>query len=139
MKIAIIIVRILLGLLLVFASVAYFFDLVEPPEMEGDLLLFNRGIDAAGYLLPLVKTLELLCGLAFLSGFFVPLATVVIFPVAVNILGFHLFLDPAGLPVALFLVGGLLFLACACRRHYTLLFSPKIQNPQGGTREFSKV
>ncbi len=129
MKIAVVIVRVLLGLLLVFASVAYFFDLVEAPEMEGDLLLFNQGIEAAGYLLPLVKTLELLCGLAFLSGLFVPLATVVIFPVAINILGVHLFLDPSGLPVAIFLIAGLLFLAWACRHHYRRLFTMKIQQP----------
>ena len=130
MKIAVVIVRVLLGLLLVFASVAYFFDLVEAPEMEGDLLLFNQGIAAAGYLLPLVKTLELLCGLAFLSGFFVPLATVVIFPIAINILGVHLFLDPAGLPVALFLLVGNLFLAYACRWHYHRLFSTRIKQQE---------
>jgi len=127
MKIAVIIVRMLLGLLLLFASLAYFFNLVPQPELEGDLLLFNQGMAASGYLLPLVKIIELLCGVALLSGFFVPLAVVILFPVTVNILFVHLFLDPAGLPVALFLLLGNLFLAYGCRHHYRLLFAPKIE------------
>lgn len=126
MKIATMIVRVLMGLLFIFASVAFFFELIEPPEMEGDLLLFNQGLAASGYLLPLVKSIELLCGIAFLSGFFVPLATVIIFPVTVNILLVHLFLDPTGLGIAIPLFLGNLFLAYACRKHYRQLFSIKI-------------
>ncbi len=129
MKIAVIIVRILLGLLFLFASVAYFFDLVTQPELEGDMAIFNEGLAASRYVFPVIKTLELLCGLAFVSGFFVPLATVVIFPVSVNILLVHLLLDPAGLPVALFVILANLFLAYTCRNHYRSLFSTKIQNP----------
>ncbi|MCC5806010.1 MAG: DoxX family membrane protein [Opitutales bacterium] len=123
MKIAVIIVRTLLGLLFLFASVAYFFDLVTPPEPEGALREFNEGLAAAGYLLPLVKTVELLCALAFLSGRFAPLAAVVLFPVSLNIFLVHLFLDPAGLPVAAFVLGGNAFLGFACRAHYRGLWS----------------
>ena len=125
MKIAVIIVRVLMGLLFVFASVAFFFDLVEAPEMEGDHLLFNQGLAAAGYLLPLVKTIELLCGIAFLSGLFLPLATVVLFPITVNIFLVHVFLAPEGLPVAIFVIAGNLFLAFACRKHYRDLLAAK--------------
>jgi putative oxidoreductase len=126
MTIAVILVRMLLGLLLIFASAAYFFDLVPQPELEGDMAIFSAGLAASGYILPVVKTVELLCGLALITGRFVPLATVVIFPVAVNILMVHLLLDPAGLPVALFVVFATLFLAYACRQHYRALFSMRI-------------
>ncbi len=129
MKIAVIIVRVLMGLLFFFASVAFFFDLVEAQEMEGDVLLFNQGMAASGYLFPLVKTIELVCGLAFLSGFFLPLATVVMFPITVNIFLFHLFLAPDGLPVAIFALAANLFLAFACRRHYRELWSLKARLP----------
>lgn len=125
MKIAVIIVRVLMGLLFLFASVAFFFNLAEAPEMEGDHLLFNQGLAAAGYMLPLVKTVELLCGFAFLSGFFLPLATVVLFPITLNIFLVHLFLDPSGLPVAIFVLSGNLFLAFACRKHYRELWAVK--------------
>lgn len=124
MKVATIIVRMLMGALFVFASTAYFFDLVPQPPLEGDMKTFREGLDAAGYLMPTVKTVELLCGLAFLSGFFVPLASVVITPVIVNIVGVHVFLDPAGLPVAIFLVGANGFLAYRFRDTYRTLFRP---------------
>ncbi|TVR47138.1 MAG: DoxX family membrane protein [Puniceicoccaceae bacterium] len=127
MKIAVAIIRILLGVLFLFASVAYFLNLVEPPELEGAMEDFSAGLAASGYVFTVIKTLELLCGLAFVSGIFVPLATVLIFPVTVNILFVHLFLDPAGLPVAVFVTVANLFLAYACRKHYRLLFSSKIQ------------
>jgi uncharacterized membrane protein YphA (DoxX/SURF4 family) len=127
MRIAVIIVRILLGLLLLFASSAYFFNLAPQPELEGDMAAFSAGLAASGYILPVVKTVELLCGLALISGWFVPLATVVIFPVAVNIFMVHLVLEPAGLPVAIFVILADLFLAYACRQHYRALFSRKIQ------------
>lgn len=129
MKIAVIIVRVLLGLLFIFSSVVVLFDLVPQPELEGDVKVFNEALEVSGYLVPLIKVTELLCGIAFLAGWFVPLATVVLFPVSLNILLFHIFLEPAGLPVALFVVLANLFLAYACRRHYRSIFAMKIQKP----------
>lgn len=123
MKIATIIIRVLLGLLFLFASVSYFLNLVPQPELAGDMKAFNEGIEAAGYLMPLVKAIELICGLAFVSGFFVPLATVVIFPIAINILGVHIFLAPEGLPVALFVLLATLFLAYVHRDRYKGMLS----------------
>ncbi len=80
---------------------------------------------ASGYLLPLVKTIELLCGIAFVSGRFVPLATVLIAPIAVNILLVHAFLAPEGLPVAALLFLGIIFLAFAYRKNYEPLLTAK--------------
>lgn len=127
MKIAILIVRILIGLLFVSSSIVVLFDLVPQPELQGDMKRFTEGLEASGYLMPMIKIVELACGVAFLAGRFIPLATVIIFPVSVNILMVHLFLDPAGLPVAIFLILGNLFLAYACRRHYRPLFAARIK------------
>lgn len=134
MKIAATLVRILLGILFLFSSVVYFLDLVPVPEMEGDLKTFNEGLAASGYLVPLVKAVELLCALAFLSGRFVPLAVVVLFPVSLNILLVHSFLAPSGLPVAIFVLLGNLFLAYACRKHYRGVFAVKIDWPKNRSR-----
>src|SRR5688572_22038044 len=98
MKIAMIIVRTLMGLLFISASVVVLFNLVPRPELTGAVKTFNEGIDAAPYFMTLVKVTELLCGIAFVVGRFVPLATVVVAPVIVNIFLFHLFLAPEGLP-----------------------------------------
>ena len=106
MKIATIIVRVLIGLLLLFASISFFFKLAPEPETTGNFKAFNMGLVASTYLLPLAKTIEFLCGIAFVSGRYVTLANILILPITVNILFINYFLAPEGLPIA-----GLLFLA----------------------------
>ena len=125
MKIAVIIVRILMGLMFAFASIAYFFKLMKEPEVTGSVKIFNDGIMASIYLMPTVKVFELLCAIAFLSGRFVPLATVVIFPIILNIMLFHLFLEPSGLPIAILLMVGDLFLAYYYRDKYKGILAAK--------------
>ncbi len=113
MKTAIIIVRVLLGLLFIFSSVVVLFNLVPQPELTGNNKIFIDGINASKYLLPLIKITELFCGIAFLTGYFVPLATVVIAPVIVNILFTHIFVTGDGVPFAAVLFLANIFLAYA--------------------------
>lgn len=125
MKKAVIVVRSLLGLLFLFASITYLFKLFTPPPLTGDMKIFNDGLEASRYLMPTVKVIELICGLMFISGFFVPLATVLIAPIMVNIFCVHLFLDHQGLPVAIFVVLANLFIAYYHRESYKPLFKAK--------------
>ncbi|MBK6604586.1 MAG: DoxX family protein [Leptospiraceae bacterium] len=125
MKIAVIVVRSLMGALFLFGSVAYLFKLITPPEQMGAMKVFNDGLEASIYMMPTVKVIELICGIMFLSGRFVPLATVVIAPIIVNILLVHLFLDMQGLPVGIFLVFANSFLAYNHRESYKTLFVAK--------------
>lgn len=124
LKIATLLVRSLMGLLFLFASATWFLKLFTPPPLAGAMKSFSEGMEASVYLVPTVKTVELLCGLAFLSGRFVPLATVLIAPVIVNILLIHVFLDRTGLPVAVFLVLANGFLAYTNRDRYRPLLQP---------------
>ena len=125
MKIAMIIIRSLLGLLFLFASVTFLFHLTPKPELQGDIKLFNEGMEASRYLMPTVKVIELICALALLSGRYVTLVTIVIFPITVNIFLFHAFLAPEVLPVAIFVVAANLFLAYYYRKNYASLFVAK--------------
>jgi uncharacterized membrane protein YphA (DoxX/SURF4 family) len=125
MKIAVIIVRVLMGLLFLFASITFFFNLIPVPPMTGPIKTFNEGLAASVYFFPLLKVTELLCGLAFVSGRYVALACVVIAPVIVNILCVHLFLDRQGLPVAIPLFLGNIFLAYANWDKYRPLLAAK--------------
>jgi putative oxidoreductase len=129
MKIAMIIVRTLMGLLFIFGSVVYFFDLVAPPEMEpgSPIRLFNEGLAASGYFFTLLKITELLCGILLVIGRFVPLALVILAPVIINILAVHVFLDRSGLPVAIFLVLAAAFLAYYYRKAYAPMLTPKYE------------
>lgn len=122
MRIATIIVRVLMGLLFVFASVTWFLKAFTPPPLEGAMKTFNDGMEASVYLVPTVKAIELVCGIAFLVGRFVPLAAVLIAPIIVNIVLVHAFLAPEGLPLAIFLVLANGFLAYVHRDRYRPLF-----------------
>lgn len=103
MKIATIIIRILLGGLFTFSALNFFFGLGEPPKFEGGALTFMQGLGSSGYFMVLVKVVELVCGIAILSGQFLPLASVILMPVTLNILLFHSFLHPEGLLIAVLL------------------------------------
>ncbi|MFL6467244.1 MAG: DoxX family protein [Pyrinomonadaceae bacterium] len=127
MKIAMVIVRTLMGLLFVFGAVAFFFNLVTPPPMEGPILKFNEGLAASGYFFNLLKVTELVCGVLLLSGRFVPLALVILAPIVINILMVHVFLDRSGLPVAVFLVGAEIFLAYYYREAFKPLLTPSYE------------
>jgi len=104
MKITIIVFRTLMGALFIFASTTYLFNLITPPPTVGAMKIFNDGLAASKYIMPTIKVIELICGLCFVSGFFVPLASVVIAPIIVNIVLTHAFLDPATVAPGIFLV-----------------------------------
>lgn len=125
MKIAIIIVRTLIGLMFLFASITYFLNLVPQTDLTGNAKIFMDGLAASGYIMPVVKVFEFLCGLAFVSGRFVSLAVVLIFPIALNILLINTLLMPSGLLIVIPLFLGILFLAYAHRENYKSLLVVK--------------
>lgn len=110
MKIATLIIRILIGVLLLFASISYFFQLFPEPPLAGNMKIFNDGIKASIYLMPMVKIVELLCGLSFIIGKFNRITFIILMPISINILFTHIFLAPEGIAVATFLFLGNVFL-----------------------------
>lgn len=102
------IARILLGLIFVAAGITGLLNLVPtPPDLPERLKTFNAGLMASGYFMPFLKATETLCGALLISGFFVPLALVILAPIVINIIFVHAFLAPQGLPLAL-IIGVLL-------------------------------
>ncbi|MCA0349098.1 MAG: DoxX family protein [Flavobacterium sp.] len=124
MKIATIIVRVLLGLVFIFASMSFFLKLAPEPVTTGDFKAFQIGLVASSYLIPLAKGIELLCGLSFLVGKYVTLANIVILPVTLNILMINYFMSPETLPIAIALFLGNLFLIYSYRENYKTVFKP---------------
>ncbi|UFH45207.1 DoxX family membrane protein [Flavobacterium galactosidilyticum] len=125
MKIAILIIRSLLGILFLYTSVSFFLHLAPEPETTGNFKAFNVGLMASTYLIPLAKSLEFLCGLSFITGRFVTLANIVILPVTLNILLINFFLTPENLPIALFVFFGNIFLIISHWGNYKGLFVAK--------------
>jgi putative oxidoreductase len=124
MKIAAIIIRTLMGLFLLFASITYLFKLFPIPPVTGDVKVYNDGLAVVG-IIPIVKVIELICGLLLVTGRFVTLAVVVIFPIIINIFLFHAIVAPSGVPAAAFLLICDLFLAYYYRKNYVTLFAVK--------------
>ena len=91
------ILRILLGLILVVFGANKFLDFMphmEMPEAAGN---FMGAMMATGYMLKLVGATEVVIGLLLLAKKAVPFALIVLAPVALNMVFFHLFLAPAGI------------------------------------------
>jgi uncharacterized membrane protein YphA (DoxX/SURF4 family) len=122
MKIATTVIRILIGLLLLFASIGFFLKLMPEPASTGEFKAFQVGIVASTYLMPLAKSIELLCGLSFVSGRYVTLANILILPITVNIVFINFFLTPEGIPIALFMFFGNLFLIYRHWNNYKSIF-----------------
>jgi len=131
MKIAMIIVRTLLGLLFLMSSVVYLLmvmGVVPMPEIPaGPLKTYNEGLAASGYFMTLLKVTEFVCGLLLLTGRFVPLALVVLSPIIINIFMVHLLLDRTTLPVAICLVLANIFLAYCYRDAFKPLLTAKYE------------
>ncbi|MEC4003615.1 DoxX family membrane protein [Flavobacterium sp. SUN052] len=123
MKIATIIVRLLVGALMLFASLSYFFKFGEQPAPVGVMKTLMDGFMASKYILPLAKSVELICGLTIISGKFMKIGAVVLVPVTLNILLINVFMMPEGIPIAAALFLGNLFLIYVNWSSYKQLFT----------------
>lgn len=124
MKIVTVVVRVLIGLFLLFASISFFLKLTPEPVTTGDFKAFQLGLVASTYLMPLAKAVELLCGLSFVTGKFVSLANIVILPITLNILLINYFMAPATLPIAIALFLANLYLIYRYWNNYKTVFTP---------------
>ncbi len=123
MKILTIIARSLLGLIfVVFGSNAFlhFIPMPPPQGLAGD---FMKALFASHYFY-VVAVLQIAGGALCLLGRFVPLGLTLLGPVIVNILLFHIFLEPAGLPLAVVASALALFLVWANRQAFGGLITP---------------
>jgi len=124
MKYAIIIVRVLLGLMFaVFGSNA-FLHFISMPPMEGQAGAFIGALASSGYIY-VIAVLQVLGGLLLLlGGRFVPLGLTLLGPVIVNIVLYHIFLDTQGLPMAVCISIFALFLLWVYRAKFPAIFQP---------------
>ena len=67
------------------------------PELPPNASDFMSSLQASGYVLPFVGILEIFIGILLLLKKAVPFALLLLAPISVNILLFHLFLDLPGI------------------------------------------
>lgn len=110
------IARILMGLMFfVFGLNGFLNFMPPPPTLPDPVKAFMSALMATGYMMPMICGTQVLTGALLLINRFVPLALALIAPVVVNIMAFHIFLEPSGLVMALVVLALELGLAWAYR------------------------
>ena len=126
MKIATVISRSLLGLIFVaFGSNMFLHFIPMPPPPEGPARDFMTALFVSHYLY-VVGALQVAGGVLLLLGRRVPLGLVLLGPVIVNILCFHLLMAPAGLPMAIVVSVLGLFLLWRYRESFAAILMPVV-------------
>src|SRR5262245_46437743 len=100
MKIAILITRLLLGLIFVVFGLNGFLHFIPMGPMPSGLAGQFIGALAGSHYFSFVAAVQVLGGALLLVNRFVPLALVLLGPVIVNILCYHVFLNRSGAPLA---------------------------------------
>ena len=97
MKTAATIARYLLGVMFVVFGANGFLHFINPPPPSSPLAVqYMTSLAMSHYFAP-VFLLQFICGVLFLAGRYLPLTLTLIAPVIVNILFFHIFMDPGGI------------------------------------------
>jgi putative oxidoreductase len=114
MKILILTVRILFGLLIIWGGVMHF--TVNVADYQSD---FINALAATGYLWQIIGLLLIMTGISIISGYFVPLALVILAPISFNICNFHFSQkDVAGWVIGSIVASCTIFLFWAYRESY---------------------
>jgi putative oxidoreductase len=101
MKITSTIARYLLGLIfLVFGLNGFLNFIHQPPPANPVAIQFLVAVSASHYIV-VVFVAQIIGGVLLLAGRFVPLGLAILAPILVNILDYHLSMDPGGIGVGL--------------------------------------
>jgi putative oxidoreductase len=125
MRIAGLIARYLLGLIFVVFGAngfLHFIPMPPPPGVAGQFM----GALFVSHVLVVIFLLELIGGILLLVGRYVPLGLVLLGPVIVNIVLFHAFMAPSGLPLATVVVILWLLTAWTVRPAFEGIFRSKV-------------
>lgn len=101
-----IILRLIVGLGLIIMGLTKLiaFDFMPTPNFSDEAATFMSSLNNTGYVLKFLGFLEIFIGLLLLLNRWVPFALILLAPITVNVLLFHLFLDSQGLILALIVV-----------------------------------
>jgi uncharacterized membrane protein YphA (DoxX/SURF4 family) len=116
--------RVLMGLVFLVTGLNGFLRfLPEPATMPEGAAAFAGALMQTRYMFPLIMATQLVVGVLLLVNRFVPLALVLIAPVIVNIIGFHVFLAPAGIGPGILVLVLEIYLVWEYRSAYGPMFA----------------
>lgn len=117
--------RYILGLIFFVFGLNGFLNFIPTPPMEpSPATSFFEAMMGLGYFFPFLKGTEVVCGLLLLSGFFVPLALIILSPIVIQIFLIHR-LQVGGPPMDILIVVLMLLTAYGYRETFKPLLQPK--------------
>lgn len=87
------IIRFLLALILIIIGFNKFLNFIPISEAPGDASEFMGSLQTTGYILPFLGAIEIFIGLLLLANKWVAFAVLLLSPISINILLYHVFLD----------------------------------------------
>ena len=131
MKTASVVARYLAGVIFLVMGLNGFLHFIPFPPPPGIAGQFMGALYVSHYLW-VIFAFQVIAGALLLANRYVPLAVAVLTPVIVNILTFHAFMAPSGLPLALFvaLLWGVIFVDV--RPAFSGLFQSRLQPRASG-------
>lgn len=105
--------RVILGGAMVVFGLNGFLQFIPMPTPPEPALDFLSAMGRTGYFFPVLKLSEIVAGAMVLSGFYLPLGLLILAPILLQILLFHIFLEPSmnGMVLPVILVLAELYLA----------------------------
>lgn len=117
------IVRLLLGFILLLFGLNKFFRFIPEPAFPEAAASFFKTLGETGYFIPILAVFEIFIGVLLLSKKWVPFALILLAPISLNILLFHLFLDPGAIAGAIVVSTLNIILIYKYWKAYTPLFN----------------
>lgn len=124
MKIAVLIARSLLGLVFVFFGSNAFLNFIHAPLPSGVAGQFFGALFQSHYVIA-IGAVQVAGGFLLLINRYVPLGLTLLGPILVNILLYHLLMDPMGMPLAIVVALIWFFLFYNYRKYFSGIFTQK--------------
>lgn len=110
--------RLLLGLMFFVFGLNKFLGFLPQPPLPDSAGQMMGALAQSGYFFPVLAASEVVAGALLLSGWFVPLALLILAPIVLHIILFHVFLAPAGTAMGVIALALGIYLAWAYRENF---------------------
>ena len=98
------VVRVLLGIILIAFGINKIYSFIPLPQPSPEAANFMESLADTGYILTLVALFEIIIGLLLLLRLWVPFVLLLLVPLSLNILLFHIFMDIPAIGTAILVV-----------------------------------
>ena len=116
------IISVLLGIILITFGLNKFLNFMPAMELAPPGMEFMGALVKTGYVMVIVAIIEIITGILIATNKYRALALVVLFPILLNALLFHLFLDPVNALPAVLAIAMNIFLMYNNKEKYQSLF-----------------